>query len=125
MGAPLVPEFSPAMMLYYRSDHFSFVKRGIPGLWVLAGPKDKLLNYIMNDYHKPTDIYHDDWDMDGLLQQVEFVTRISTRVCGDTSLFPELVINARPGVAKVPKVLGADSEAFSVLFSKSFFCAYG
>jgi Zn-dependent M28 family amino/carboxypeptidase len=35
------------MRLYYRSDHYSFVKKGVPAIFYFTGLHD--------DYHKPTD----------------------------------------------------------------------
>jgi len=35
------------MRLYYRSDHYSFVKKGVPAIFYFTG--------LHSDYHKPTD----------------------------------------------------------------------
>lgn len=40
-------EESHPMRLYYRSDHYSFVKKGVPAIFYFTGLHD--------DYHKPTD----------------------------------------------------------------------
>lgn len=66
---------------YFRSDHFSFARAGVPSLdlsegvdnikhgkeWALA-QKEK---WIMENYHKPSDNYEPEkWDFDGLIDDI-------------------------------------------------------
>ncbi len=58
---------------YYRSDHFSFAKVGIPVVIASGGtdfvdkaaPKD-----TKRHYHQPSDEYHDSWDVSGSLDDI-------------------------------------------------------
>ena len=76
----LVPEPTPEKGGYYRSDHFSFAKRGVPMIYFDSG--EDLLNggkaagaaasedYTVNRYHKPQDEYRDDWNWEGALEDL-------------------------------------------------------
>ncbi|MBB4837160.1 Zn-dependent M28 family amino/carboxypeptidase [Sphingomonas kyeonggiensis] len=74
-GRVIVPEARPEAGGYYRSDHFSFAKLGVPMLYGESG--DDLVNggkeagekaakdYTQNRYHKPQDEYNPAWDWSG------------------------------------------------------------
>ncbi|MBR3074933.1 MAG: M28 family peptidase [Bacteroidales bacterium] len=60
---------------FFRSDHYNFVKKGVPAVVVENGlhPADpsKANRYPMESwYHKPCDEYRDDWDLTGTLANV-------------------------------------------------------
>jgi Peptidase family M28 len=62
----------PEEKSFYRSDHYSFVKKGIPGLMLLGAPDgevkawvDRLRLWEKTDYHQPTDTIRNDWDWSG------------------------------------------------------------
>ena len=71
-GCTVLPDPFPSERVFYRSDHFSFVQKGIPAIMVngvMEGDTEKILEraqkYLANDYHKPTDIIRPDWHWDG------------------------------------------------------------
>jgi Zn-dependent M28 family amino/carboxypeptidase len=76
------PDPRPEAGTYYRSDHFSFARVGIPSFSIEGG--DDLLGRPpgtgaklfaeFNDqhYHQPSDEYHDDWDFSGMEQYARF-----------------------------------------------------
>ena len=60
---------------FFRSDHYNFVKKGVPAVVVENGlhPSDPngINRYPMESwYHKPCDEYRDDWDLTGTLANV-------------------------------------------------------
>jgi Zn-dependent M28 family amino/carboxypeptidase len=62
----------PEMNIFQRSDHFSFVKKGVPAIMLLGGPGgdvnewvDRARVWMDTDYHQPTDVIHDDWHWEG------------------------------------------------------------
>ena len=70
------PDPRPSAGTYYRSDHFSFARVGIPAFSIdhgqdlagkPAGTGKKLFDEF-NDkhYHQPSDEYHEDWDFAGM-----------------------------------------------------------
>ncbi len=74
-GRVMKPDPRPEAGSFYRSDHISLAKRGVPMLYADGG--DDLLvggsaagkaaaeAYIVQRYHKPMDEYNDTWDLSG------------------------------------------------------------
>ncbi|HXT48202.1 MAG TPA: M28 family peptidase [Gemmatimonadaceae bacterium] len=77
-GIRLSPDAHPEAGHFYRSDHFSFAKVGIPAVSIGAGedyvgkPKDygaKIdADYNAHRYHQPSDAYSPDFDLSGAVQ---------------------------------------------------------
>lgn len=71
---------------YYRSDHFSFAKRGVPMFsvgrgadWVPGGTaagRAASDAYTAKDYHAPSDEYDGKWDWAGIMQEGELFYRL-------------------------------------------------
>jgi len=69
------PEANPGAGHYYRSDHFSLARVGVPSFSINEGLKfkghtaewgaKKNEEYTANDYHHPSDEYHPDMDFTG------------------------------------------------------------
>jgi Zn-dependent M28 family amino/carboxypeptidase len=76
--------------MYYRSDHFSFAKVGVPafdpdqGIDYIGKPSDwgmkKRDEYTANDYHKPSDVIKPDWDLAGAAEDCWLFFRIGDLV---------------------------------------------
>jgi Zn-dependent M28 family amino/carboxypeptidase len=71
-GLRVVPDPMPEEKSFYRSDHYFFVKKGVPGIMILGAPDgtteswtDRLKKWEKTDYHQPTDIVRPDWDWSG------------------------------------------------------------
>jgi Zn-dependent M28 family amino/carboxypeptidase len=70
------PDPAPEQGFFYRSDHFSMAKAGVPAFSVNPGDEyvgkpssyGKEINdeYRANAYHKPTDEFDESWDFSGL-----------------------------------------------------------
>jgi len=83
-GKYLAPDKSPEAGFFYRSDHINFAKKGIPmiyadpGIDLVNGGIEKGMelarNYTANDYHKPSDEVRDDWDWEGIEQDMDIFT---------------------------------------------------
>src|SRR5690606_22314981 len=68
----VLPEPTPERGFYFRSDHFSMAKIGIPALFARGGyqhiekgydwAKAMADEYTANHYHQPSDEYDPDWD---------------------------------------------------------------
>ncbi len=96
MGMSLAPDAHPEQGHFYRSDHFSFAKVGVPAVSIGAGtdfvgrPKgwgvEQEDDYTAHRYHQPSDEYRPDFDLSGAVQ-------LSTIVLG----FGESLANA-PGL---------------------------
>ncbi len=80
----------PEKGLYYRSDHFSFAKVGVPafdpdpGVDFVGKPAGfglkKRQEYTANDYHKPSDVIKPDWDLSGAVQDCQLYFLVGLRV---------------------------------------------
>ena len=67
---------------FFRSDHYNFVKKGVPAVVLENGqhPVDvsKPNKYPMPVwYHKPSDEYHEDWDLSGTLANVNLLFSVA------------------------------------------------
>ena len=80
----------PEKGFYFRSDHFNFAKEGIPALYADGGssfigkPKDygakKSEEFTTNHYHKPSDEVRDDWDLSGMIEDLQLLFNVGYRV---------------------------------------------
>jgi Zn-dependent M28 family amino/carboxypeptidase len=94
----LAPEGHPEAGHYFRSDHFSFAKAGVPSITISEGMdvvgKGKAYGKKMEDdytavrYHQPADQYDATWNLDGGLEDVELIFQIGKRLAFETS-FPQ------------------------------------
>ncbi|HEX3250662.1 MAG TPA: M20/M25/M40 family metallo-hydrolase [Pyrinomonadaceae bacterium] len=71
-GLRVIADPMPEEKSFYRSDHYFFVKKGVPGIMILGAPDgttegwtDRLRKWEKTDYHQPTDIVRPDWDWSG------------------------------------------------------------
>ena len=85
-GRVATPDASPQAGYYYRSDHFSLAKRGVPMFYVDGG-QDLVeggraageayeIAYRDNAYHLPGDEYDPAWDWSGVMQDLALYYRL-------------------------------------------------
>jgi Zn-dependent M28 family amino/carboxypeptidase len=92
-GRYVTPENHPERGLFYRADHFSFAKRGVPVLldMALAGAYDMvdggrpvgerwLDTFTANCYHQPCDAWAPSWDLRGAAQEADLFYSIGARL---------------------------------------------
>ena len=89
-GVRITPDAHPEAGHFYRSDHFSFAKVGIPSVsigggvdyvgrpagWGLQQEED----YTAHRYHQPSDDYRSDFDLRGAAQLGEIVYRFGSSI---------------------------------------------
>ena len=85
-GRVIKPEPNPERGGYFRSDHFSFAKLGVPMLDGGSGEDLRVggeaaghaatLDYIANRYHKPQDEYDPRWDWSGAVEDLTLYYRL-------------------------------------------------
>lgn len=94
-GRRVSPESAPQAGGYYRSDHFSFAKLGVPMLsagsgedlvsgGVLAG-KAAAKDYNVKRYHGPKDEYDPNWNWDGALQDMTIYYQLGRQLADGTA----------------------------------------
>ena len=89
-GRVIKPEEHPERGGYYRSDHFNFAKQGVPMLYAEAGSdhvelgpdyiKARSAEYLKHRYHTVLDEVDDDWDLSGLVQDIELYFGVGLEV---------------------------------------------
>ena len=92
-GRYVTPENHPERGLFYRADHFSFAKRGVPVLldMALAGAYDMvdggrpagekwLSAFTANCYHQVCDAWSPSWNLKGAAQEAEMFYAIGNRL---------------------------------------------
>ena len=97
VGRTETPDSSPQAGYYYRSDHFSLAKRGVPmfygdsGQDLVAGGRAAgqawEAAYRENAYHGPDDEYDPAWDWTGTMQDLQLFYRLG-RMLADSSDWP-------------------------------------
>jgi Zn-dependent M28 family amino/carboxypeptidase len=96
-GRRISPEATPDKGHYYRSDHFSFAKLGVPMLSAASGEdlvtggvaagKAAAADYTRNRYHGPKDEYDPNWNWDGAVQDLTIYYQLG-RQLADGNTWP-------------------------------------
>jgi Zn-dependent M28 family amino/carboxypeptidase len=90
------PDAQPEQGHYFRSDHFSFAKAGIPSFSIghatrfagqpAAETAKRSEEFNRLHYHQPSDEFHADWDFTALRQAAEFGYLLATDVANQEKL---------------------------------------
>ena len=90
-------EPTPEKGFYYRSDHFSFAKLGVPMVYFEGGDdlvtggkeaaKAAAEDYEKNRYHAPGDEYDEKWDWSGVMADLKLYYRVG-RMLAMTDAWP-------------------------------------
>jgi Zn-dependent M28 family amino/carboxypeptidase len=97
LGRVATPDASPQAGYYYRSDHFSLAKRGVP-MFNIKGGQDLVEGgraagqaweaaYRQNAYHLPDDEYDSSWNWAGVMQDLQLYYRL-TRALAESRDWP-------------------------------------
>ncbi len=94
-GRVVVPEPTPENGFYFRSDHFNFAKAGVPALYAKGGQdhvehgvefgQAQAAEYNRLRYHKPADEYDPDWDLRGVVQDLEALYAVGRSIADEDS----------------------------------------
>jgi len=94
----VLPDPNPERGMFFRSDHFEFMKKGVPALYLKAGDdfrdhpsgygEKRVMEYIENDYHKVSDEVKPDWDLRGAAEDLEVLLQVGWSVA-DGSSWPQ------------------------------------
>lgn len=89
-GKYLRPDAEPEKGYFYRSDHISFAKKGVPMIYADAGfdlvdggeAAGKAFGdeYTAKHYHQPSDEYSPDWDLSGMAQSMNILYGVGARI---------------------------------------------
>jgi Zn-dependent M28 family amino/carboxypeptidase len=97
-GRALTPDATPQYGYYFRSDHFSFARAGVPAL--IVGPGLDLIDggraagqaasaaYTAHRYHTPEDVFNPNWDLGGTLEDIQTLYLLG-RNLADSGQWPD------------------------------------
>ena len=96
MGLEVKADAEPEQGFYYRSDHFSLARVGVPAFSLEGGRdyvgkpadfgKTVFQTYNEQHYHQPSDEYHEDWDVAGMEQMARFGLRLGLDIASEPKL---------------------------------------
>ncbi len=94
----VIPYQHPETGSFYRSDHFSFAKVGVPALYASGSFESRLhgkafaetqrKDFEEKSYHQPSDQYDPKWDLRGAEQDARLLFRIGQKLASETT-FPQ------------------------------------
>ncbi len=80
-GRYAIPDQSPAAGMYFRADHFSFAKAGVPAIYTMTGDdvvnggtavgSKEIADYTAHRYHTPYDNFNPKWDFRGVAEDAQ------------------------------------------------------
>lgn len=89
----VIPDPMPDEKVFYRSDHYSFVERGVPSLMLLgapAGEKEiwikRIKEWEKGDYHQPGDTVKDTWAWEGAETVAEVMAILGWQIAEDEQM---------------------------------------
>ncbi len=97
-GRYVAPDPHPERGSFFRSDHFSFVKVGVPTLYLTSGSdyvghdkewgEEVSQQWIIEKYHKPGDEYEPEkWNFEGILEDMQVFFEVGYHL-SNTGEFP-------------------------------------
>ena len=96
-GRVVKPNPTPERGSFYRSDHFSFAKQGIPSLYTGTGndhvehgeewTRELKDRYNAEHYHKPSDEFDPNWDLSGAIDDLRLLFKVGYKLSME-STFP-------------------------------------
>jgi len=95
-GRTVKPDQEPEKGFFYRSDHFNFVRQGVPafdpdgGVDYVGRPEgwgmQQKERYTREDYHKPSDVVKSDWDFSGAVEDMQLYFMVGYRIANESRL---------------------------------------
>ena len=89
-GMAYTPDPKPEAGHFFRSDHFSFAKRGVPAIsfgsgndWVdggLAAGKAAEDEYVAKHYHQPSDEWQASWPFTGMARDLQLLYTVGSQL---------------------------------------------
>ena len=94
-GLQVKNEPTPQAGYYYRSDHFSLARGGVPMLYAeggedlvvggIAAGRAAAEDYRRNRYHQPSDEYDPNWDWSGAIRDLQIYYMIGRELASSTA----------------------------------------
>lgn len=101
IGTEVAPDPMPEENAFVRSDHYAFVKAGVPALMLMGAPEGDISvwlkrarQWLDTDYHSPNDAVKADWNWNGPLKVAELGLVVGMRVA-DADAMPAWLPTSR------------------------------
>ena len=111
-GNRIIPDPLPEETAFYRSDHYAFVKRGVPALFLMGTPEmdaetlvARYREFDDRDYHQPTDVVKPDWNWEGARSLAQVGLLLGLRVANAERMpawLPSSPFNRQRGTNEPP-----------------------
>jgi Zn-dependent M28 family amino/carboxypeptidase len=92
-GRVVKPDQFPDRGFYYRSDHFSFARQGVPALFLRGGVeflgrsaewgREVIERWERTHYHQRSDKYAEDWELEGAVEDLRLLFYVGLQVAKD------------------------------------------
>ncbi|HUF03571.1 MAG TPA: M20/M25/M40 family metallo-hydrolase [Aridibacter sp.] len=86
-GITVMPDPMPEEKVFLRSDHYSFVERGVPALMLMGGPEGSAESLVAKikawekvHYHQPSDDVMDSWHWEGAKTVADIMGILGLRI---------------------------------------------
>ena len=103
LGINVIADPMPDEKVFERSDHYSFVQRGVPALMLLGAPGGekevwikRIKDWEKTDYHQPGDVIQPNWVWDGPETVAEVMGILGWRI-SETPVMPSWLPASRFG----------------------------
>lgn len=97
-GRYIMPDQQPEKGYFFRSDHFSFAKVGVPALYAsgeheqaergVAWTQEHSNAWLAQSYHQPSDEIDESWNFAGMVQDAQLLFSVGLRLSQEKS-FPQ------------------------------------
>ena len=115
-GRTIVADAESEKGFFYRSDQLNFARKGVPVLYANSG-YDELVggaavgraaidDYTRNRYHKPADEYDPNWDLSGVVENIQALHAVGKRLVGE-STFPQWNVDSEFSAIRVAAMKSA------------------
>ena len=89
----IYPDPVPDQQFFYRSDHYAFIKKGIPAIFLVGGPAmnpnvlfARATEWQETRYHTQADIIQADWDWEGARMLASFALVTGMRIASQEKM---------------------------------------
>lgn len=103
MGIKVVPDPVPDEKVFLRSDHYSFVERGVPALMLMGAPEGdiqvsmkRMKEWEKTAYHQPDDKIQPDWAWEGAKTVADVMGIMGLRLANN-EIMPSWLATSRFG----------------------------
>lgn len=101
LGIKVIVDPIPDEKIFYRSDHYSFVEKGVPALMLMGAPEGdqqvwlkRIKEFEKTDYHNPGDIIRPNWDWNGARTVAVVMSIVGLRI-SETQTMPSWLTSSR------------------------------